>query len=35
MKTLVVIVNKRYGAALFEGTAQLKLFSETKIKPFK
>ena len=30
MKTLVIIIYKRYGAALFEGTAQLKLFSETK-----
>jgi len=35
MKTLVISAYKRYGAVLFEGVAQLKLFPETKIKPFK
>ena len=35
MKTLVISVYTKYGAALFEGVVQLKLFPETKIKPFE
>jgi len=30
-----VFTKKKYGAVLFKGAAQLKLFPETKIKPFK
>ena len=33
--TLVIIVYKRYGAVQFEGAVQLKLFPETRVKPFK
>ena len=32
MKTLVISVYKKYGAVLFKGVAQLKLFPETTIK---
>ena len=35
MGTLVMSVYKSYGAVLFEGVVQLKLFPETKIKPFE
>ena len=35
MKALVISVYKKYGAVLFEGAVQLKLFPETKIEPFK
>ena len=35
MKTPVISAYKRYGAVLFKGAAQLKLFPEKKIKPFK
>jgi len=31
----LVHVYKSYGAVLFEGAVQLKLFTETKIKPFE
>ena len=32
--TPLISVYKRYGVVLFEGVVQLKLFSETEIKPF-
>ena len=35
MGMLVVSVYIRYGAVLFKGAVQLKLFPETKIKPFE
>ena len=35
MKTLVISVCKKYGMVIFEGAVQLKLFPETKIKPFE
>ena len=35
MKTLVISVCKKHGAILFKGVIQLKLFPETKIKPFE
>jgi len=35
MGTLVINVYKKYGAVLFEGAVQLKLFPETRIKPFE
>ena len=33
--TPVISVYKSYGAVLFKGVVQLKLFPETKIKPFE
>ena len=35
MGVLVISVYKKYGAVLFEGAVQLKLFPEIRIKPFK
>ena len=35
IKTLVISVYNKYSAVLFEGAVQLKIFPETKIKPFK
>jgi len=29
------VFTKKYGVVLFDGAVQLKLFPETKIKPFK
>ena len=34
MGVLVISVDKKYGAVLFEGAVQLTLFPETRIKPF-
>jgi len=35
METLVISIYQSYGAVLFEGAVQLKLFLETKLKPFE
>ena len=35
METLVISIYQSYGAVLFEFAVQLKLFSETKLKPFE
>ena len=35
MGALVISVYKKYSVVLFEGAAQLTLFPETRIKPFK
>jgi len=34
MGALVINVYKKYGVVLFDGAVQLKLFPETRIKPF-